>query len=219
MCVVWGARGAGARTGAFGSVQIPGIQLKSWLAPLAGRRSRGICIMKIDSSKLPAWQPGRAPAGGGDPAAPGSPAGAPAARCVRGARGRAPRAAERGAAAGTRGPAAGLGMGVCVYVGRSGPHDSRSLFREGSKTLLEVKDFISGHRPPLATFLRLPGDARCSRRAPAILICKHAKGKRQASIIVPRAGRVPIVYSIEFDVLYLIPVQANRQANTECPVT
>lgn len=85
-----GTHDAGARTGAFGSGQIPGIQLKSWLTPLAGRRSRGICIMKIDSSKLPAWQPGRAPAGGGDPAAP---AGAPAAGGAGGAGGRTPRAA------------------------------------------------------------------------------------------------------------------------------
>lgn len=27
------------------------------------------------------------------------------------------------------------------------------------------------------------------------------------------------MYSIAFDVLYLIPLQAKRQANTECPVT
>lgn len=99
-----GTHDAGARTGAFGSGQIPGIQLKSWLAPLAGRRSRGICIMKIDSSKLPAWQPGRAPAGGGDPAAP---AGAPAAGGAGGAGGRTPRAAGRGAAAGAAGTCPG----------------------------------------------------------------------------------------------------------------
>lgn len=75
-----GTHGAGARTGALGCGQIPGIQLKSWLAPLAGRRSRGICIMKIDSSKLPAWQPGRAPAGRGDPAVPAGAPGAPRSR-------------------------------------------------------------------------------------------------------------------------------------------
>lgn len=144
-----GTHDAGARTGAFGSGQIPGIQLKSWLAPLAGRRSRGICIMKIDSSKLPAWQPGRAPAGGGT-SCPGRP-------------GRSPGGGDK-----SRGG---------DLAGRGGTRVSQPFQRGGLQTFLERKDVISGHLPPLITFLRLPSDARSSIHAPAIVVCKHSKGK------------------------------------------
>lgn len=87
--------------------------------------------------------------------------------------------------------------------------------QRGGQTFLEGKDPIPGHLPPLLSFLHLPSSARCSQRAPAVPTVSALK----ASIIAPRAGRVPIVARIAFDVLYLMPLQAQRQANTECPVT
>lgn len=121
--VTRGTHDAGALTGAFGSGQIPGIQLKSWLAPLAGRRSRGICIMKIDSSKtarLAARPRSRRRRGTRPPRAP-----RPEPPVAGGAWGRTPRAAGRGAAEGAAGTCpAGGGWG-------GGPRVSLSLFGGG----------------------------------------------------------------------------------------
>lgn len=109
----------------------------------------------------------------------------------------------RGAAPGLRGPA------------ESGPGSGPRLSAERGSNLPPEKRLIPGHLPPLISFLRPPSSARCSKRAPAM----HIVSTLKASIIAPRAGRVPIVARIAFDVLYLMPLQAKRQANTECPVT
>lgn len=110
--------------------------------------------MKIDSSKLPAWQPGRAPAGRGDPAAPGAPA-------------RAPRS----------GSGAGRGLRALVESGRgSGPRLSRSVF------FLERKDLMLGHLPHfLNKFPTSPERCPLLQTRSSRARCKHAKGEHHRS--------------------------------------
>lgn len=143
--------------------------------------------MKIDSSKLPAWQPGRAPAGRGDPAAPGAPARAPG----------------RGSGA----------AGICGKPAGQRPPPLSQRFRRGGSNLPREK------RPypwPSSSSNKFPTSPK---RCPLLQTRSGTVSTLKASIIVPRAGRVPIVARIAFDVLYLMPLQAKRQANTECPVT
>lgn len=117
----------------------------------------------------PPGSPAALPPAEGDPPAPGSPAGAPGGGgCV----GPDPTGGGERSRRGGCGDLPGGG-----WVGGWPPRLSQPFRGWGCQTFLGRKDLVSGLLPPLLTFLRLPSDARCSIRAPALLVCKRTEGE------------------------------------------